>query len=394
MTSRYATFSVCHRVPIRILFLALVIHCEQSFLYSAEFEIEGQLSYVYYNEGQPAGTNAWPFSVAVHGCSFVIRQHHLDTNSGIDYTELASDGSESYSRVKFSVPSGTIIKSSTNEQTGKISKRSTIQNDSSLTIRPSPGPPAVEAGPIIPIWLAYASRCYFSNRTDNLVDCIMFIDEPRIMLRARQIRLRGEWEFSKDSYFLSKFVDFRDGVIMDDNGRAGTLPQKFATGSTNTIFQVHFWTNISGVSLPLEFEQAIFAPTAYKSNRMVGLFKGYSRNILLTTERTNFIPSLDSERVRVLEHRYVADLRELVSPTIRMPIDYYTTNNSLWGKDKLIAHLIPKYQASKNAAKPSKQKYTQLTLVALALVPIGFLVYSFWYRMKVTKTSTKERVNV
>ena len=92
-------------------------------------------------------------------------------------------------------------------------------NDAEVEVRHSPTPPLLSGANFSPIWLAYGSDCYLTNRPDNMVDALGYILDVRLAQAEGMIRLRGTWQMAQAApYLLASYADFRQGTILSRDG--------------------------------------------------------------------------------------------------------------------------------------------------------------------------------
>ena len=340
-----------------------------------EFELSGELASTFFSPGRPSYTNFRPFQVTLRDCQVFIHLDPSPRDQGIEYFEFASDGTNSSYITKYAMPS-------TQPELPPKKKR----NDSTLVNRPSVCPP-LEARSVIPIWLAYGSACFFSDRDDPFLPALhLFLGTP-IMKRADSVELKAEWRQSKEPPFLVEFfADYLAGRLVT-GGRSYDLPPELATGATNSILTTSAWTNVNGLAFPLQFTFTTFAVSADASRKpaIQSIARGVTKTFTAQTLRENFHLTL-SDTTRIVEHRYLDELWEL---NHGKPAAYITTNKIEWPVEKIIAETKIARDRSRKVSRMPTSKIILSSLLALVLLgPPTFLV-TRWWRGLSAKRQTK-----
>jgi len=290
----------------------------------SEFEVTGDLVSVFSRADGSSTTNSRAFRVSVSDCQFFIHVDPSTKDRGIEYSEFASDGTNSFDFVRFVRRPGPADGSPRKKGPG---------NDSTLVIRPF-SHPSVADGQILPLWLAYGSSCFFSNRKSGYQPAMhLFLGSP-LVKRAAEIELKGEWRQSKERpYALEFMVDYLAGRVLSSKA-TNELEPEFATGATNSIFLTTSWTNVSGMVLPLQFMFTEFGvdTNASPPRKTVSTMRIEGVQIRPGVSIRHFEPAL-ADSTRVIDYRYVDQLRQLAHGG---PAEYIATNKALWSIERII----------------------------------------------------------
>jgi hypothetical protein len=284
---------------------------------SEAFEISGRIESIWLPAAGNGRTNSRTFLMAMDGQKLFIRCSAGTADRGIEYTEFGSDGTSGFHMTKFL-------------QATNPSARRGSDNDSTMSIEPSPVPPQ-GSGSIEQVWLVYSAHRELSRRTDPFIRPFAYVslretpfDQELWGFLSDNLLLRAEWTFHVQTpHLLATFVDYRDGRI--GRHRNAVLPDELMTGKTNSRMDVLTWTNLAGLSIPVESLATIYTGN---TNRPGGpLEVQFSHRLLATsivarTTRREFLPKA-AQATRVVDWRFAQGQHQ--------PAVYISTNGVIFG---------------------------------------------------------------
>lgn len=265
---------------------------------AAVFEIVGQLTTVIYKDGVITHSRTNAFKASMDGCRFRVRAEA--TGLGSLYSEFATV--EDFS-VDFSKNDVALMKSARSVDELGFELRSQPEPvevpEAYFNLNPTVVPPFSTF--TLP-WVAYGSGCYLRGVTNGMIQSPVAQDitKPRTKYWLAP-KAPAHWRFSsRPPNLLELLVVLRDGEALK-------LPVPFTGRTTNCVYEVLQWTNVAGLSLPLEFKLTRYAPDleARDSPRLLvdGLFCGVATGIAPRLSITNFTP-LISTNTQVADRRF------------------------------------------------------------------------------------------
>jgi hypothetical protein len=265
---------------------------------AATFEVVGQLRTVIYADGSIVHSRTNAFKASVDGCRFHVRTEA--PGLGSLYAEFARVEDFSVDFLKNDVA---LMKSAPSVDEWGFERRPQPNPgeipEAYFNVNPTVVPPDSTA--TLP-WLAYASSCYLLRITNGTIQSPLVQDFTKARTKYWLApKAPAQWRFSRTTpSFLELLVVFRDGQALG-------LPEPFSGRITNCVYEVLQWTNVAGISLPLDFKLTRYAPdlTAKDSPRLLvdGLFRGQVSGVSPRLSITNFLPIL-STNTQVADRRF------------------------------------------------------------------------------------------
>ena len=265
---------------------------------AATFEVVGQLKAVIYQDGAITHSRTNPFKASVDGCR--LRVHAEATGLGSLSGEFATVEDFSVDLSKNDVA---------------LMKSAPSVDEWGFQIRPQPKPieypeAYLSVNPtVVPQfstftlpWLAYGSSCYLSEIKDGMIQSPVVQDFTKAKTKYWLApKAPAQWRFSTQGPgLLQSLVVYRDGEALE-------LPEPFRGRTTNCVYEVLRWTNVAGMTLPLEFKLTRYTLNlhAKDSPRLLvdGLFLGLASGISSHLSITNFAPVI-STNTQVTDRRF------------------------------------------------------------------------------------------
>jgi len=266
--------------PLRQVSLVLMFWCACN-SHAQQFEVDGQISF---STGDIRSRTY--FRAVVNDQKWYINLTE-DSKTNYDYKEISFDGKYCYcftslkSYVEEHQKRGEKV--GANIATGWIVKESFYRSIF-----------AHEAGPI---WLAYASRYFFNNLTNKLIEPVISLNCERIppspSSPSTLAKQRIDWDLEQNFPYLPKTIVFYDdGVRIAAPFRKRQPP--FDNGFTNIVFRVLESTNLSGMVLPTVVTLNVACPRQGE----LGLLYSYrisNVNILTKSIENSFVPVIPGQ---------------------------------------------------------------------------------------------------
>jgi hypothetical protein len=357
------------------LLVALAIMESRGF--AQTYEVRGTQSAIIYREGRPIASPSNEFQVRVDGCKVVIRTTALSPDT--EYSEYGTQGEDSFFLTKFPGGERATLKTL---QDGKIVEQQFKQpveprNDANLQLKPTLIPTPM-ADLVTPVWLAYGSRCYLSQRESSSIEAVFYqnANSPRTLQipHWHWPKTPAEWTFDGNKPGLVRTLT----VYFD--GKALGFPEPFARNITNFVYQVMQWTNVGDLTIPIAFQITRYVPNFRKADAVELIVEadmhGVATNISTKLSDTRFAP-LVTTKTRVSDYRHERLTKSMV-PMVYIPED---------GKIRELEALkaTPQFQRSHferkagNAPDRERRKiYVYLALGALFSAPMAFLATRVW----------------
>jgi len=250
------------------------------------------------------------FVVVVRGCLWEIRLLPGDT-SITDYHYIAYDGSNVYHYAN--LETGIYLRRQKGELVGK--------NSGIATVLKGMIPRFSAAHEANPIWVAFASQCYWRTVKDSR-------SEPAAVLNANSGSDLLPWQvlyqsthtsFCTNEPFLpERLVYFDDGVFREPGSTRRhpyiRMPAAYAVGFTNTIYAAHDFEVMSGLYVPKRSTFITFWPapkgTDASQLRVMNEYKIIVRGAWLTNVAPVFpipVPGLTS----FVDFRFASELNPI-----------------------------------------------------------------------------------
>ncbi len=267
------------------------------------YEVLGQLTTVIYKDGVVTHSRTNPFKASVDGCQFRVRMEA--TGLATLYSEFATVEDYSVELLK-------------NDVALMNSARSVDEPGFEIWPQPKPGSPPeafLYVNPtVVPVstatlpWLAYGSRCYLSEARKGMIlsPVVQDLSKSRTKYWLAP-EAPAQWRFSsRYPGLLESLVVFRDGETLG-------LPAPYTGRTTNCVYEVVQWTNVAGMTLPLEFKLTRYAPDfkAKDTPRLLvdGLFRGLAKEVSPQLSIATFIPVI-STNTQVGDRRFEDEYSE------------------------------------------------------------------------------------
>lgn len=297
-TSHLQGASTLARKVSRIVSLAILsgyqLHCA-----GYEFTVEGEVRLQGYWQGRYEGETNYNFTVEIRDCSSRIRVFG-GRFSGTEFDEYGWDGTNAYMFVKLRDDRATnviryvedgIIKSKQMDRPVKS------DNDGTLSI-------SLEALPdnghgMEPIWLAYASGCYYEARkSGGSTEPVWWMG---VGVRDAGRRFPTEWRLNQSVPRLLEYLaDFTDGNKYESTGSTPVpvrMSKPFDVPTTNSVYQVLNWTNVAGMTLPQRFRVVRYVPntesrSSASSLHILEVYEGVAHTIRPICAVSDFGPRI------------------------------------------------------------------------------------------------------
>jgi hypothetical protein len=198
------------------------------------FTVEGLVGFEWYSKAGSKTYPAFHFSVTVDGCRWLIHEECED-KSLYDYDEVYYDGQFLYSLRSFQsvvedLVRRTGVRGASNVATAITYKGQVFRDEFAHVIGP--------------LWLAYASGCYWPQLTNTQV-------EPVAVFTSK-----GPRTSAKGSDGFRSYQPLRQNAVWNCSQEEPHLPLTVAyfseDGNTNSLYSVLATTNLSGTRVPLQ----------------------------------------------------------------------------------------------------------------------------------------------
>ena len=175
-------------LPTTSLVTVSLLLCLSIELFAEEYEVGGRLVYALGMQNSQLKTNCiFNFKIWVSDCKWLIRTENTKTGD-IKYNEDSYDGKYVYS---LSVFVDEKVKAGDSSSSGIVESNS-IPDEASFYAQP--------------IWLAFASSCYFNAITNGMIQPIWHLSD--LSLRNKRYSIRGSWVRYEKAPFLPKNVSY------------------------------------------------------------------------------------------------------------------------------------------------------------------------------------------
>jgi hypothetical protein len=235
---------------LRYALVILPVWLIESHLDAQEFEVNGHLTYTLFRNGQSEKTTAKDFKARVSNCASLYRSY--DTARGY-YIEVACDGETLYEVGSF--PSTT--KGVTTNRVSVLIEKRTLPRDDSSNINY--------------LWLAYGSGCYFDAATNDMVDPLWMLDNPK--REGLDSKVRAIWERKQSERVPTHVAYLGDGywhtLTMKGEPLDAAMPSPYDKGFTNATYSVLKFTNFYNAFVPTEFTFTRFGVRPTDKNKAV-----------------------------------------------------------------------------------------------------------------------------
>lgn len=197
-----------------------------------DLEVKGKVRFRSFDQKRVAVIDEWhSFSLIIHGCTWSARLE-LHPDNSYDYHEVAFDGSTVYAYS----PMLAAINRLRDEDRGAG------PNEAAANVVRSPVPRLPSVHALSPVWIAFASRCYFADRTDNAELPIVFSRNGETSDLAASVKcpFHIEW-LAQQNTFPESITFFSKSVF---NPQSPTL-------ETNTVYSVQQSKILGSMMVPV-----------------------------------------------------------------------------------------------------------------------------------------------
>lgn len=351
------------------------------------YEVHGRLGYrVFTTNGAVLFSVARPFIVTVDGCLWKIRTiPQAGDSRGVAYFEVGTDGTNTYALAQRdpNVPlreGPSKLPTTGSDQEPKqrgLPRQSTLpQNDAVGVITPGAYPPyaANLAGPL---WLAFASHCYFADRHTNTIPQVLGMwGAPGAQTELEP--LQASWTLASSPPHLPQRLE----CFFDDF--SGALGGMSTAGSRSRPFRVALYeavrtTNFAALLLPAAFRVTIWTrgPTKDGSPTPTRFaeYEGTVARIQIAAPFTSTRPEITAATA-VQDHRFPL-------PAGQGPAQYMITTQRAWLLACNEVMATKGYARSTHNAEVLRKAHARLTtkrvmlstlIIVLTLAPIIALV--------------------
>jgi hypothetical protein len=347
-----------------------------------QFKISGTLSFQQFvDANSPGPTSTRSFSVVKYGDKICVEVNNNNTNGEkILRWRFLVDTTNSYRITEHAPPSGKMIRVYAGPDHYKDVLDTTLSNRIiGVNVIVAPWTvPSVDSSGLAPVWLAFCSGNYFQSRKKSVIDPIV-IDTDRV--RALNLHAPASWTLvtnGSGTAFPKTVTYFTDGhaySLVNDEFFSSKMSPPYDVPTTNAVFKVIAWTNVSGAVFPRIFQLMHYAPkqAGFGSNdlRLIEVFEGTATNFSLTASNSDValnIPQL----THVIDERFSRDVPPIYHLT------YDTTNGLIPAMENV--RQIPRYaDAYKDAvvlANASKRRfffYWCFSILAILPLAVFFL---------------------
>jgi len=264
-------------IALWALFPAMLVTAAETISFEAEVLVD--LKWFKPGGGEGHATN-W-FRVVVSDAKTRIRAGGM-SNEKVQFFEHTCDGTNSAMLMQY-----------VSDSDDDIHWKRRVLNDAMLILNTGVVP-EYNYGFITQVWLAYASRWFYSHSASHRTEPVFFMGRG---FRSEGSTVESHWQLAKEPPgVLAWMCDYFDGGQYhreDLQLVRNPLPPPFDTLVTNSLYFVRSWTNFNELSLPLEWEIRRYRPNVSEGKLEVDyVTKGYTTAIRKGTSITNFTPTV------------------------------------------------------------------------------------------------------
>lgn len=341
-------------------------------LVAADYEVDGQLTYAVGNSAGELKTNCFlSFHMWVNGCKWFIRTEYAIPGD-IKYNEDSYDGTNVYAVSAFvdaKVMPGSV-------RCSGIVESNNVPQESSWYASP--------------LWLAFASSCYFNESTSGMLQPIWHLSD--LSLRNSRYSVRGDWIHRQAAPFLpEKVLYYNDGSMRykDKNGDShiAHYDAPYNSGFLEAEYVASDFTNCGRITLPTSFVFTRYRPQNGGQTRE-HLEKACVYYCAITSAnvgivRLQFAPIL-------LPPAYIDDRRVGVLPISVFSIYYQVTNESWPSLDNpVLSKAYQEKAAVVRSAKPSRPR-SKFAVLGLFTIPTLIFAAIIFAGRKKDRKNTKQ----
>lgn len=259
---------------------------------TVSYEIDGGIEQKYIRLSGESGILTNWFHVSVSGCRSAIRTGSMG-DKVINYFEYVSDGTNSELVIRYNPFEALTAVAVPNDKGGLEAHKLAIPekpiNQANVTINSSTVP-EYGFGLITPVWIAYASSCFFQQSKTDQIEPIFFMGAG---FREHHLKVKANWSLAAKSPELPEWMhDFTDGKLYKEEHETlitTESPEPFDKPTTNSIYSVSSWTNAYDLHLPLRWQLIQYRPndrTRVLEPKIIAT--GYTTAVRKGTSRTSF----------------------------------------------------------------------------------------------------------
>jgi len=335
--------------------------------------VSGSIEYRFYDAGQVRVAETNQFVVSVQDRATLIEAPGLPSSVGIPVRSFTftSDGKEVFFVTTFAEPAtnAVIIRLPDGRTGAKTSNHVFTINMAFAELRPEPFPPDHDGFVFLP-WAAYASGAVLGDAGSGQLPALVFMgpgwdQSARTRLSAVWVKSAGSSDFPERivEYANREVFSFTQG-LRTRYGRP-PIPQLYADGYTNAIYETLAWTNLGGIRLPLRFCFTKFAPKAsgkHKDDLEVELtYEGHATSFAIPGGDPILMPKRLPDFTRVFDYRH--------GPTGAEPHVYTAEKGGILTLNEIL-QMERLGQSQMNASR----YILRVVLALLAIVPIAAYV--------------------
>lgn len=327
-----------------------------------ELQLQGSAKMrMYMPSGATQEQSTVSFTMSVKGCNWMIRfvrDEGTNAANANDYEEASFDGVNVYYLCNFAKKL---------ERQRKAGDKLDAPNVA--TARAYKGEVfhyrmAAEVGPI---WLTYASGCYFASRTNDQVEPPMVFDGDGVMYGpAKHPKLHARWSLSDSRPSFPIRVTYLSGGEIQTARGVWKRPPPYDMGFTNSTYEVEAFTNSGGLMVPCRSCLKIFRMRAgATASADLAPFVEYQvrlTGVAHSIHVTSFQPEIPG--VTVIEDARVGQLT------------YYATNG--WPEASMLqtgAYFVAVKRLNQGHPRPEPSPaLVRICLGILVLLPVGVYV--------------------
>ena len=330
------------------------------------YDVQGNLKYTVRGENSYENQTDYAFRVSVRGCKWVMETTGRLSTNGTHYVYRDSyDGTNVYC-LRLTL------------EGSKITKSAAVVEQNDIPLHMSFA---------APLWLGYASHCYFETLTNNQIK--PFWNLGADVLRVGGFTLPAKWSLSKSTPRVPEQVEiFSDGFSYSNDGQTRETikkrqPPPYDQGFLTAQYQVLQGTNVNNNVLPSEFIFNRFQPVQGGKTpselRNTATFHVVATRIEPASAPIAFQPQF--QRPTLIEDR-----RGGADPGMAWRRTYITTNTSVPGPD---GHIVSTSHAQAGETEvPSRKRKPWLiyTLVGLPTVAVTAFLFFAWGNQRSNRT--------
>ena len=327
------------------------------------FGVRGLVEHTYYDwSGDVKWDRTTSFQLDVQGCQWFVRL--VQPFDWTPYSEVSFDGDKTYWLQSLQTWVDKL----------KATNASSIPTNVAVgVVRRSAVPRFGFGHEVGPIWLAYASSCYFRSATSDVVESPATLG----VLSGRDanpdcfLTQRAAWNLSSSRPFVPSRVVYFDSGTNWLGFKPSRYPKPFDAGFTNTFFEVTAWTNVGDYSFPLRASMLTYSVNQSVGNSepslaLIHRYRLTATNFFDPPLRIHFQPAIPGVTV-------VSDERFNDAKVADLHFNYYNTNR--WATDEEVKATRAYRVAA--AGVSNKVSATRPVLVRLAIIitlTVPFLV--------------------